>query len=97
VTDPRVRHVWDREHRIARQLARDARSPQPEPECCTRDGILWDLVAVYPPAVVWTETMPPAVLFDGPVLHKQSELDRLVAQVNGRAALEPSHQASDLR
>ncbi len=66
--------IWDRQHLVAKHLAKDARPPQPEPQCCTRNGVLWDLVAVYPPDAVWTEAMPPAVLFDGPVVHKQTQI-----------------------
>ncbi|MGH9720979.1 MAG: hypothetical protein ACRD8O_12260 [Bryobacteraceae bacterium] len=72
--EPRVMHFWDRNHAVASQLARDAKAPQPEPECCTRNGVLWDLVAIYPPEAVWTEAMPPAVLFDGPVFVKKTEM-----------------------
>ncbi|MBM3815016.1 MAG: hypothetical protein FJW20_25630 [Acidimicrobiia bacterium] len=71
LTDPRVRQFWDPDHLAARQLARDAKEPQPKEECCTRDGILWDLVAVYPPGAHWGETIPPAVFFNGPVVEME--------------------------
>ena len=72
--DPRVSQFWDEQHLVARQLAGDARSPQPEAKCCRRDGVLWDLVAVYPPGVLWTDRIPTAVLFDGPVVRQQAKL-----------------------
>lgn len=78
VTDSRVTQIWDPNHLMARQLARDAREPQPQPECCTHDGILWDLVAVYPPGVLWTDAIPPAVLFDGPVVEHEERLETAV-------------------
>jgi len=79
LTDPRVKQFWDSNHLIAKQLAKDARPPQPEPGCCTRNGILWDLVAVYPPDAVWTQTMPPAVLFDGAVVRMEADIATYLA------------------
>ena len=80
VSDSRATHYWDPENLLAKRMARDRRPPQPEPECCETGGILWDLVAVYPADAVWTETMPPAVLFNGIVLDKENEIEALVAK-----------------
>jgi hypothetical protein len=66
--DLRVQQYWDPGHLLAGQMAADRRAPQPEPECCNRSGILWDLAAVYAPGVTWTERMPTALLFTGPVV-----------------------------
>ena len=67
-SDHRVQQYWDRDHVLAKQMAADARAPQPEQECCVRSGILWDLVAVYPKGLLWQERMPPATVFNGPVV-----------------------------
>jgi hypothetical protein len=67
VSDPRTQQYWDPDHLLARKLAADARPPQPEQECCTRSGILWDLAAVYPRGLRWEERMPVATVFNGPV------------------------------
>lgn len=82
ITDTRARQFWDKDHFVAKQLAKDARAPQPEPECCTRDGILWDLVAVYPPDAVWADTMPTATLFQGPVVHLEQEIEAAVRKLH---------------
>jgi len=74
LSDPRVLHFWDPRHLLAKQMAKDARAPQPKPECCTRDGILWDLAAVYPPGARWTAALPTAVLFDGAVVRKRTQI-----------------------
>jgi hypothetical protein len=66
--DGRVRQYWDPNHLIARRIESDARAPQPEPECCERNGVLWDLAAVYPADAAWTDRMPPAILINGPVV-----------------------------
>jgi hypothetical protein len=81
LTDSRVTQVWDSNHLIAEQLAKDARDPQPKPECCTRKGILWDLIAVYPPDVLWTDTVPPAILFDGPVVQLEAEIQAAIQKL----------------
>jgi len=75
IADTRARQFWDKEHLVARQLAKDARAPQPQPDCCNRAGILWDLVAVYAPDAVWTDTMPPATLFQGPVVDLEQDIE----------------------
>lgn len=66
--DLRVEQFWDHDHLVARRMASDARAPQPEEECCERDGILWDLAAVYPPSTMWTDHLPSATVFNGPIV-----------------------------
>jgi hypothetical protein len=68
VKDRRAQQYWDPHHLVARQMAADARAPQPEQECCVKSGILWDLAAVYPQGATWSDRLPPAVLFNGPVV-----------------------------
>ena len=68
LSDRRVRQYWDPNHTLAKRLREDARDPQPVQECCVRHGILWDLAAVYPPGFRWAERLPPAVVFNGPVV-----------------------------
>ena len=67
-SDRRVQQYWDRDHVLAKQMAADARAPQPEQECCVRSGILWDLAAVYQKGARWDERMPLATIFNGPVV-----------------------------
>jgi hypothetical protein len=80
IPDLRVHQYWDPEHLIAQKLAADRRAPQPAEDCCERDGILWDLVAVYPKGATWTDRLPVAVLFNGPVVDVKGDLEsRIVA------------------
>jgi len=65
--DLRVQQYWDPDHLVAKQMAADARAPQPDQDCCVRSGILWDLAAVYPKGATWTDRMPTALVFNGPV------------------------------
>ena len=68
LSDGRVQQYWDPNHLLAAQMKKDAGGPQPEQDCCIRSGILWDLAAVYPPGSVWSDRMPTATLFNGPVV-----------------------------
>lgn len=67
IPDPRARHYWDKWRILAKRMEKDARQPQPKPNCCWRDGTLWDVAAVYPPGGRWDNRLPPARYFDGPV------------------------------
>ena len=80
LTDRRVTHYWDSEHRIARQLQALADPSQPRPECCVHRGDLWDLAALYP-ALPWAERLPRAVVFDGPVVNAAPELEAEILKI----------------
>jgi len=75
IRDGRARQYWDPNHVVAKKLAADRRTPQPEEECCERAGILWDLVAVYPRGAAWNDRMPVAVLFNGPVIDVKEDIE----------------------
>lgn len=68
LSDRRVHQYYDVDHVFAKRLKADARAPQPVPDCCTREGILWDLMAAYPAGALWTDRLPSATLFNGPVV-----------------------------
>jgi hypothetical protein len=84
LSDSRVQQYWDPAHLVATQMGKDARAPQPEPECCERSGILWDVAAVYPAGVMWDDRMPPAKIFNGPVVDITSAIEEALAS-SGRA------------
>lgn len=67
-SDGRVQQYWDSGHVLAKQMARDARPPQPTQACCVESGILWDMAAVYPKGARWDDRLPAATVFDGPVV-----------------------------
>ena len=75
LSDARVEQFWDRENLLAKLMLQQAPPSQPKPSCCNRAGILWDLIAVYPPGTVWQDTLPPAVLFDGPVVRASARVN----------------------
>jgi hypothetical protein len=83
--DARVRQFWDETHLVARQITADSRAPQPVPECCNQEGILWDMVAVYPQGVTWDDRLPLAVFVNGPVIDVESALRNKVAELLSRS------------
>jgi hypothetical protein len=68
LSDRRVRQFWDKEHVLAKLMSQDSTDRQSKPGCCTRPGILWDLIATYPADAVWNTSLPPAIVFNGPVV-----------------------------
>ena len=89
LSDPRVEQLWDSQHLVAKQLAKEAHAPQPEPQCCTKNGFFWDLVAFYPPYVLWTDGLPPAILFDGPVVDQEEKIQGMLNAPNPPPFLPP--------
>lgn len=79
LSDRRVQQYWDPDHVLATQMKTDARAPQPVQECCVRSGILWDLAAVYPAGETWSDKLPPAVVFDGPVVDVAAAIESALA------------------
>lgn len=79
LSDRRVQQYWDPNHLLATQMKKDARAPQPEQDCCIRSGILWDLAAVYPPGSIWSDRMPAATVFNGPVVDVTDAIDGAIA------------------
>jgi hypothetical protein len=66
IRDPRARQFWDAGRLLSAsmvQAARERGDPVPE------NGIVWDLVATYPPGVLWKEAPPLADFSDGPVVN----------------------------
>ena len=79
MADVRVQQYWDRGHALSEQMKKDARPPQPTEDCCERRGHLWDLAAVYPPGATWTDRMPAATIFNGPVVDITDQLARALS------------------
>lgn len=74
ISDARAVQFWDEDRVLADRLAHDARDPQPKPDCCEHDGVLWDLAAVYPKGARWEERLPVASVFDGPVVRVTDQI-----------------------
>ena len=81
LSDRRVRQYYDADHLLAKRMTLDARPPQPEPDCCTRKGILWDLTAIYSIGDQWTDKIPVASFFNGPVVDTVDGLEDALKHV----------------
>lgn len=90
LSDGRVRQYWDPNHVLASQMKEDARPPQPVQDCCVRSDILWDMAAVYPPGLMWSDRMPPAVVFNGPVVDVTGDIEKALVPVPRTSLLAPS-------
>lgn len=64
VPDTRVVQFWDKDHLVARELKQQF--PSSRQLCCQRNGVLWDVAAVYLPKVEWGTASP--TYFGGAVL-----------------------------
>jgi len=64
ISDPRVVQFWDKDHLVAKELKQQF--PSSQTLCCQRNGILWDVAALYSPKVEWGTSTP--VFFGGAVL-----------------------------
>ncbi len=63
ISDSRVVQFWDKDHLVAKELKQQLSSSQ---ICCQRNGIIWDVAALYPRDVYWGTSAP--VFFGGAVL-----------------------------
>ena len=66
---------------FSRRLIKKAEtSGQLHPDCCERNGFLWDLTAAYAPGARWSDTLPEPVLLNGPVVQTAPDLGLMVAK-----------------
>jgi hypothetical protein len=70
ISDLRVAQFWDKEHLVAGELKRQF--PSSDKLCCQRNGILWDVAALYPSSVQWGSSTP--IYFGGAVVDVASEV-----------------------
>lgn len=80
IPDQRVIQFWDKDHLVAKQL--DQQISKSQPSCCRHEGVLWDLVAIYPRGVQWGGSEP--VFVDGPVAKVDTALARQLSEVSHR-------------
>jgi hypothetical protein len=83
VGDRRVRQYWDRGLRLSEALRRTARThgdrlPGGGDLADTR--VVWDVVAIFPPGVVWEDEFPLPVDWGFPVIDAIDLVDRHLAR-----------------
>lgn len=79
LSDLRVVQFWDKDHLVAKQLK--LQFPSSRKLCCQRNGILWDVAALYPPKVEWGEATP--VYFGGNVLDVADDVRQQLSVISG--------------
>lgn len=77
ISDSRVVQFWDKDHLVAKELQQQIRSSQ---ICCQRNGIIWDVAALYPSNVQWGSTPS---FFGGAVLDVSGEVRNRLSAMNG--------------
>jgi hypothetical protein len=75
--DSRVRQFWDPNHIVAIALRQAERAGKPD--CCTRNGFLWDVIAAYGPGAQWKEMLPAPILFNGTMVETAPKLAAALA------------------
>jgi len=78
ISDPRVVQFWDKGHFIAKELQQQLSSSQ---ACCQRNGIVWDVAALYPGDTQWGAS--PA-FFGGAVLDVAGEIHQHLSAMSIR-------------
>jgi hypothetical protein len=80
LNDRRVRQFWDPDHVVAAVIKKAETSGQLHPDCCERNGFLWDLTAAYAPGARWSDHLPEPIFLNGTMLQNAASLESLVAK-----------------
>jgi len=63
--DRRVRQFWDSGHLVAAIIKKAETTGQLHPDCCERNGLLWDLTAAYAPGARWSDNLSEPIFLNG--------------------------------
>ena len=74
ISDPRAVQFWDKDHLVANELRHQLSATQ---ICCERNGIIWDVAALYPTGVRWGASSPS--FFGGAVLDVAGNISQHLA------------------
>jgi hypothetical protein len=75
ISDPRAVQFWDKNHLVAKELKQQLSSSQ---VCCQRNGIVWDVAAVYPKEIQWGSSAP--LFFGGAVVDVADSVRQKLSQ-----------------
>ena len=75
ISDPRAAQFWDKNHLVAKELRQQLSSSH---ICCERNGIVWDVAAVYPKDTQWGSSAP--VFFGGAVVDVADSVRQKLSQ-----------------
>ena len=71
VSDVRAVQFWDKDHLVADALRKHL--PPDQPNCCIRDGHIWDAVALYPKQTAFNSSSP--TFIGGPVVQARQKME----------------------
>ena len=77
ISDPRAVQFWDKDHLVAKELRQQLSGSQ---ICCQRNGIIWDVAALYPTDIQW-DTAP--AFFGGAVLDVAANVRQRLSAMSG--------------
>lgn len=78
--DRRVRQFWDSGHLVAAIIKKAETTGQLHPDCCERNGFLWDLTAAYAPGGRWGDNLPEPIFLNGTMVQNADALESIVAK-----------------
>jgi hypothetical protein len=77
IHDPRAVQFWDKNHLVAKELGQQLSNSE---ICCQHNGVIWDVVAVYPKDVQWGTSSP--AFFGGTVLNVADNVRQQLSALN---------------
>jgi hypothetical protein len=80
ISDSRVAQFWDKDHLVAKSL--DQQLSDSQRSCCRKNGILWDIAALFPENVHWGNSGP--TFIDGPVGRIAARIQQGLLEANQR-------------
>jgi hypothetical protein len=80
LNDRRVRQFWDPAHMVADVLKKAEEAGRLHPDCCRRNGFLWDLIAAYGHSAKWGDTLPEPILLNGTMVQTADALESIVTK-----------------
>lgn len=79
LNDRRVRQFWDSGHIVAALIKKVETTGQFHPDCCERNGFLWDLTAAYAAGARWSDNLPEPIFLNGTMVQNAEALEAIMA------------------
>jgi len=80
--DPRAAQYWDAKRSLSRDIVRSVNQDPRRygfDEPLHEGFVVWDVVAVFEPGVVWGQDLPVPAFYDGPVMYRVDRISQAVA------------------
>lgn len=78
LNDIRARQFWDPNHMLSAAIKQSEAVGQLHPDCCTRKGFFWDLIATYAPGSQWGDRLPEPILLNGTVVSNSMAVEAIL-------------------